>query len=65
MREKRVMEDINGVPLCGYQKKMLSLHATAHITIQDQSGNTFAIATIKRVINDHLILNKKGFSRIL
>ena len=51
MREKRKMEDVNGIEICGYQKKLLSMHATAYITIKDQSGSTFVVATIKRVIN--------------
>ena len=51
MREKRKMEDVNGVEICGYQKKLLSMHATAYITIKDQSGSTFVVATIKRVMN--------------
>ena len=50
MREKRKMEDVNGVEICGYQKKLLSMHATAYITIKDQSGSTFVVATIKRVM---------------
>ena len=51
MKEKRKMEDIDGIELCGYQKKMLSMHGTAYITIKDQSGNTFVVATIKSVMN--------------
>ena len=51
MRGKRKMEDVNGIEICGYQKKLLSMHATAYITIKDQSGSTFVVATIKRVIN--------------
>ena len=51
MKEKRKMEDIDGIELCGYQKKMLSMHGTAYITIQDQSGSTLVVATIKSVMN--------------
>jgi len=55
MREKRKMEDVNGVEICGYQKKLLSMHATAYITIKDQSGSTFVVATIKRQSNFQMV----------
>ena len=44
------MEDVNGIEICGYQKKLLSMSATAYITIKDQSGSTFVVATIKGVM---------------
>ena len=48
MQQKRIMEDTEGHAICGYRKKMMSMSATAHITVDDQSGATLAIATIKR-----------------
>ena len=48
MQQKRIMEDAEGHAICGYRKKMMSMSATAYITIDDQSGATLAIATIKR-----------------
>ena len=47
MRQKRLMEDPQGHAICGYHKKMLSMSGTAYITVDDQSGATLAIATIK------------------
>merc|ERR1712029_749115 len=43
MRGKQTMEDIYGQEICGYQKKLMSMHATAHITV---NNGTMAIATI-------------------
>jgi len=51
MRQKRTMADSEGHEICGYQKKMLSMYATAYITVKDQSGTTFVVATIKRQSN--------------
>merc|ERR1712212_878660 len=45
MRGKRTMQDVHGQDICGYEKKLLSMHATAHITI---NNGTMVIATIKR-----------------
>ena len=41
------MKDINGQEICGYQIKIISLQKTAYITIKDQNGKTYVIATIK------------------
>ena len=48
MQQKRIMEDTEGRAICGFRKKMMSMSGTAHITVDDQSGATLAIATIKR-----------------
>ena len=48
MQQKRIMEDAEGRAICGFRKKMMSMSGTAHITVDDQSGATLAIATIKR-----------------
>ena len=50
IRGKRIMEDATGQVVCGYRKKLEFLvnTATAYITVDDQSGATLAIATIKR-----------------
>ena len=45
---KRIMEDATGHVVCGYRKQLMSMSATAYITVDDQSGATLAIATIKR-----------------
>ena len=42
-----MLEDADGNEICGYRKKMLSMHALANITIKDQ-GKTMVLATIKR-----------------
>ena len=42
------MEDAEGHVICGYHKKMMSMSAKAYITVDDQSGATLAIATIKK-----------------
>ena len=47
MQQKRLMEDPQGHAICGYHKKVLSMSGTAYITVDDQSGATLAIATIK------------------
>jgi len=47
MRSKRKMMDNLGTELAGYQKKLLSLHATAYVTIE-QSGQTMVVATVKK-----------------
>jgi uncharacterized protein YxjI len=44
-KQKRIMEDAEGHVICGYRKKIMS---TAYTTVDDQSGSTLAIATIKR-----------------
>jgi len=51
MKSVRTMADNQGNVICGYQKKMLSLHATAYITIKDQTGQKLVLATIKRQSN--------------
>ena len=48
MRQKRIMEDAEGHAICGFHKKMRSGSATAYITVEDQSGATLVIATIKQ-----------------
>jgi len=50
-KEKRVMEDISGNEVCGYQKKLLSMHATAYIWFKDANGEKMVMATIKRKSN--------------
>ena len=50
MRGKATMKDVNGQDICGYRKKLLSMYATAYITIEGPSG-TMVIATIKRQSN--------------
>ena len=50
MRGKATMKDVNGQDICGYRKKLLSMHATAHIIIEGPSG-TMVVATIKRQSN--------------
>ena len=47
MQQKRIMEDTEGRAICGFRKKMMSMSGAAHITVDDQSGATLAIATIK------------------
>ena len=51
MRSVRTLTDNEGTELAGYQKKMLSMHATAYITILDEAGQKMAIATIKKQSN--------------
>ena len=34
LRQKRLMTDVEGGPVAGYQKKLLSFHRTAYITIE-------------------------------
>ena len=51
MKQKRIMQDAEGHVICGYRKKMMSKSATAYITVDDQSGATLAIATIKRRVS--------------
>jgi len=41
------MEDVEGGPVVGYQKKLLSWHNTAYITI-DQDGETMVTASIRQ-----------------
>ena len=48
---KRIMEDAEGHVICGYRKKMMSMSATAYITVDDQTGATLAIVTIKRQVS--------------
>ena len=52
LREKRTMQDVNGQDICGYQKKLLSMHATAYITVND---GTMVVATIKKQSNFQLV----------
>ena len=52
LRGKRTMQDANGQDICGYEKKLLSMHATAYITIND---GTMVVATIKRKSNFSLV----------
>lgn len=47
MSGKRKMLDAEGAPICGYQKKLLSMHATAYITIESE-GKTLVVATVKQ-----------------
>ena len=51
MQQKRIMEDTEGRVICGYRKKIMSMSGAAHITVDDQSGATLAIATIKRQVS--------------
>merc|ERR1719158_1456379 len=44
------MKDVNGQDICGYRKKLLSMHATAYITIEGPNG-TMVVATVKRQSN--------------
>lgn len=45
---RRTMTDCKeGVEICGYQKKLLSMHATAYVTVEI-GGHTMVVATIKR-----------------
>ena len=48
MQQKRIMEDTEGRAICGFRKRMMSMSGAAQITVDDQSGATLAIATIKR-----------------
>ena len=48
MQQKRIMEDTEGHAICGFRKRMMSMSGAAQITVDDQSGATLAIATIKR-----------------
>ena len=50
MTSQSTLQDADGNEICGYRKKMLSMHATAYITIKDQ-GKTMVLATIKRQSN--------------
>ena len=52
LREKRTMQDVNGQDICGYQKKLLSMHATAYVTVNDGS---MVVATIKKQSNFQLV----------
>ena len=56
MTSQRAMEDAEGHEICGYRKKLLTMHATAYITIKDQ-GNTMVLATIKKQSNFQLKSN--------
>ena len=56
MRGKRTMNDNQGFEVCGYQKKLLSLSGAAYITVNDQFGNTYAVATIKGVMNVYFMI---------
>ena len=47
MTNKRTMSDTEGRVIAGYRKKLLSLHATAYITLEI-SGETMVYATIRR-----------------
>jgi len=47
LSSKRSMTDADGQQVAGYQKKLLSMHATAYITVQD-GGRTLVVATIKK-----------------
>jgi len=47
MSGRRTMESADGAVICGYQKKLLTLHATAYITLES-GGQTLAVATIKK-----------------
>ena len=47
MTGQRTMEDMEGQEICGYRKKMLSMHATAYITIKMQ-GKVMVVATVKQ-----------------
>ena len=50
MRGNATMRDVNGQEICGYRKKLLSMYATAYITIEGPSG-TMVVATVKRQSN--------------
>merc|ERR1739847_159615 len=50
MRGKATMKDASGYNICGYRKKLLTMHATAYITIEGPSG-TMVVATVKRHSN--------------
>ena len=50
MRGKATMKDVNGQDICGYRKKLLSMHGTAYITIEGPSG-TMVVATVKSQSN--------------
>merc|ERR1719461_1056686 len=47
INSQRIMTDHRGKVLAGYRKKLLSLYATAYITI-DMNGQTLVYATIKK-----------------
>ena len=47
MTNKRTMTDPEGRVIAGYRKKLLSLHATAYITLE-VNGETMVYATIRR-----------------
>merc|ERR1711988_1656587 len=47
MTNKRTMTDPEGRVIAGYRKKLLSLHATAYITLE-VNGETMVFATIRR-----------------
>jgi len=47
LSSKRSMTDADGQQVAGYQKKLLSMHATAYITVQE-GGRTMVVATIKK-----------------
>jgi len=47
LKEKRTMTDADGGPVAGYKKKLLSMHATAYITVKE-GGQTMVVATIKK-----------------
>ena len=53
MSELNSEEDMDGNGICGYRKKMLTMHATAYITIKDQ-GKTMVVATVKKQSNFQL-----------
>ena len=54
MKGVRTLTDNEGTELAGYRKKMLSMHATAYITIINEAGHKMAIATIKKQSNFQL-----------
>jgi len=47
LHSKRKLLDGQGTEIAGYQKKLLSMHATAYITIE-QAGQTMVLATVKK-----------------
>ena len=53
MSGQRTMEDMDGYEICGYRKKMLSMHATAYITIKEQD-KLMVVATVKKQSNFQL-----------
>ena len=53
MSGQRTMEDMDGHEICGYRKKMLSMHATAYITIKEQD-KLMVVATVKKQSNFQL-----------